>query len=107
MQSVFSLNHPSRDVIQTSRSFCVEKKKQYRVYGPIFFYFIKHYAYINTTLFIALCKFMRLYITFSLKVQVDVDLPSKSFFLFLFLQMDHNVYVAIKKKSVNAIFIIK
>lgn len=39
------------------------------------------------------------------EVQVDVDLSSKAFSFLL--QMDRNVYVAIKKKSVNAIFIIK
>lgn len=47
---------------------------------------------------------MKLYITL-VEVQVDVDLSSKAFpFL---LQMDHDVYVAIEKKSVNAIFIMK
>lgn len=62
------------------------------VCGPIFF--IKHYAYINTTLFIALFDLLGLYITLG---WVDVDLPSMSFFPW----NRHYVYdVATKKEKV-------
>lgn len=81
-------------------AFSVSMKSSTCIWANLFYETLCIYRYDIVHSFIRVIK---LYITL-VEVQVDVDLSSKAFFL---LQMNRNVYVAIKKKSVNAIFIIK